>query len=360
MRSLKFILLMFSLLSFIQSVFAQQPTRNIKKAERVIHKLIKRKKVPGLGITVLKNGELFYENGFGYANITSKTPVHPKKTIFRIASVSKPITAAALAKMVQEGLIDLDASVYKYVPEFPKKKYDFTIRQLGSHTAGFRSYKGKEYVLNKPYSIEEGLTVFKNDALLYKPGTNYLYNSYDFVLLSVAMQRAANKPFDEYVKEKVLEPLQMQNTFPDKADTLPNAATYYSKSKIKGFKPASPVNNYYKLAAGGYLSTTEDMAKLGQAFLNNVIASAEIMREFLTPPTINGTSTYYGIGLEVSLDNKNRPYFGHIGNGVGGYAILYIYPAQKMVIALATNVTNPKTDREFKKIINYLIEAANN
>jgi len=89
--------------------------------------------------------------------------------------------------MVNDGLIDLDASFYEYVPYFPQKKHDFTIRQLAGHTAGIRGYRGKEYRLNKAYSIKDSLRIFKDDGLLFKPGTNYHYNSYDWVLISLAM-----------------------------------------------------------------------------------------------------------------------------------------------------------------------------
>lgn len=359
---LKSIIFMLSFVSFFQSLFGQQSLqeiRGIKKAERICKRLIKRKKLPGLSITVLKDGAVFYEKGFGFANVEENIPVDPKSTIFRIASVSKPLSATALLKMVEAEEINLDASVYEYVPYYPRKKFDFTLRQLGNHTAGFRGYRGKEYMLNKPYSIKEGISIFKDDELLFEPGTSFQYNSYDWVLLSLAIQEAAKKPFETIVKEKVTNPLGMGNTFPDTGDTIPNLSTYYSKSKLKGFRPATPVNNFYKLAGGGFLSTTNDVAKLGQAYLDNAIANTKLVSEFISSAKVNGNDTYYGIGWEVSFDEQHRPYFGHIGNGVGGYAIFYIYPAQRMVVSVATNITNPKVDKELKKVINNLIEAAN-
>ena len=130
------------------------------KADTLLNDLIKEKRIPGLAISVLKEGEILFQKGYGYADLECKTPIDARKTVFRIASVSKPIAATALAHMVDDGLIDLDASFYNYVPYYPKKKWDFTIRQLASHTAGIRGYQGTEYGLNKPFSIKEGITIF--------------------------------------------------------------------------------------------------------------------------------------------------------------------------------------------------------
>lgn len=341
-------------------ILGQDPLLNgLAKADGLLSALIQQNKIPGLAITVLKNNTVFFQKGYGYANIALKTPVDPKKTIFRIASVSKPIAATALAKMVQEGLIDLDASFYEYVPYYPKKKYDFSIRQLASHTAGIRGYRGKEYALNKPLSIKDSITVFKDDALLFKPGTGYFYNSFDWVLISLAMQEVGGIPFEDYVNHKVLNPLGLKNTFPERAgDTYSNGTIFYSKN-IGGFRKAMPVNNFYKLAGGGYLSTSEEIALFGQAYLNREVLDERIENQFLTSETLNGKPTYYGLGWQVSRDKRGRPFYGHVGNGVGGYAIFYVYPEEQMVFSILMNCTNPGIEKELEEIVDALIKIQN-
>ncbi|CAN0601452.1 unnamed protein product, partial [Ectocarpus sp. 12 AP-2014] len=160
------------ILNYLKNVFANQrimgadeTLKGLAKVDSLLQGLINEKRVPGLSITVLKDGKPLFEKGYGYSNLENKSQIDPSTTIFRIASVSKPIAATALAHMVSEQIIDLDTSFYTYVPYFPKKKWDFTIRQLASHTAGIRKYKGKEFALNKPYSIKESITVFKDDPL---------------------------------------------------------------------------------------------------------------------------------------------------------------------------------------------------
>lgn len=331
--------------------------QGLAKADNLLFNLIREQKVPGLAITVLKHNAVIFQKGYGYADIKKRIPVNPRKTIFRIASVSKPIAATALAKMVQDGQIDLDASFYSYVPYYPKKDFDFTIRQLAAHTAGIRSYRGKEYALNRPYSIKESIAFFKDDALLFKPGSAYHYNSLDWVLISLAMQEISGIPFEDYVRENVLEPMGLSNTLPEIAgETHENTATFYSKDLI-GFRPAVPVNNFYKLAGGGYLSTSADIAKFGLAYLNQTVLEEGVSKQFLTSEIINDSPTYYGLGWQVSRDKKGRPFYGHVGNGVGGYALFYVYPQEQMVFSILMNCTNPGIENELEEIVDTLIEA---
>ena len=343
------------------------------KADIVLGQLVAEKKVPGITITVLRVGEILLQKGYGYADLESKLLIDPKNTISRIASVSKNIAATALAQMVNDGLIDLDTSFYEYVPYFPKKQWDFTIRQLASHTAGIRGYRGTEYGLNKPYSIKESIEIFAADELLFEPSTDYLYNSFDWVLISLAMQEVSGIPFEDYVREKVLNPMEMTNTFAENrplegrqghvhtmseevstALAPANLTSFYSKNRL-GFRKAIPVNNYYKLAGGGYLSTSEDIAKLGQAYLEGKVLNEEILSPFLTSEMVNGNKTYYGLGWQVSEDKMGRPFYGHIGNGVGGYSNFFVYPEQQMVFSILINCTNPNVQNELDEVVDALI-----
>ena len=252
---------------FTPAVSGEVPgnTAGKKQIDACFQALIDSGSLPGLSVTVLKKGRKVFQNGYGYADIDRKIAVDPCKTQFRIASASKPIAAMALAKMVADKKIDLDTSFYNYIPYFPRKKYDFTIRQLASHTAGIRGYRGKEYALNKPFSIKESLQIFQDDPLVFRPGTDYLYTSFDWVLISLAMEEVSGMSFSEYVKQEVLDPLGMHATQVEYPDAIKkDKATPYTRRR-SGFRKAIPVDNQYKLAGGGYLSTSKDLAKLGKA-----------------------------------------------------------------------------------------------
>ncbi|MBS9462302.1 beta-lactamase family protein [Flagellimonas sp. 389] len=352
-----------SLFEYLQNLFQSSPkTKSIKGlkgldlANAIFQNLAVENKIPGMAITIKREGEILLKKGYGYADLERRIKVNPEKTLFRIASISKCITGVALAKMIEEGIVDLDGSFYNYVPYYPKKKYDFTLRQLASHTAGIRGYRGKEFGLNKPYSIKEGIEIFKNDPLVFEPGKGYLYNSFNFVLLSLAMQEASGIPFETYVKENVLDPLEMRNTIPEKVtlallsdqEMLVEQSRNYTRTKI-GFKQAIPVNNFYKLAGGGYLSTSSDIAKMGQAILNKKLVKPHILSEILASQSVNEKPTYYGLGFQVSQDDEGRNYVGHIGNSVGAYSNFFIYPNENIVVSILINCSDPKVQDDLNR-----------
>ena len=351
-KQIVFLLCMFS---FINNLFGQQEI-GFKKADRILKKLVRKKKIPGISITVSKGGETKFSKGYGYANLEKEILVNPATTVFRVGSVSKPIAATALAKMVTKHQLKLSDTIYNCVPYFPKKKYDFTIKQLGGHLAGIRNYKGNEFMNNKPLTIKEGVALFENDPLLFHPGKEYLYTSYSWNLLSLAMQEVAQKPFENIVFDEVLKPLKMEKTLPDTQQEVVGKSIFYRKKRRRKFVEVSPVNNYFKLAGGGYLSTSEDVARLGNAYLNDGYLPEELKNEFITSQKIDGNRTYYGIGWQVSYDHKNRPYFGHVGNGLGGYGIFYVYPKEQVVLSILMNCSNPNQDKKFQKIVDAVFE----
>ncbi|TAI46917.1 serine hydrolase domain-containing protein [Flagellimonas allohymeniacidonis] len=321
-----------------------------EKSDAILHNLFAESRIPGISITITSKEEILLQKGYGYSDMERKVPVDPKKTPFRIASISKCITAMALGKMVEEGVIQWDDSFYKHVPYYPKKKYDFTLRQLAAHTAGIRGYRGKEFALNRPYSIKDSLQVFQNDPLVFEPGMGYLYNSYDFVLLSLAMQEASGIPFENYVQEKILIPLGMSDTSLPRKDGYeskrknPNPQ-FYTKNTL-GFRNAVPVNNFYKLAGGGYLSTSDDIARLGQAIIKQELLTSATYTELLSSQTVNGKPTYYGLGFQVSQDEYGRPFVGHVGNSVGAYTNFFVYPNEEVVFTALINCSDPNVQQD--------------
>lgn len=157
---------------FTTTAFSQYE-KKIEAAKALFEKFAKENNVPGASISVSVRGEIIWSYGWGFADLEQHVPVDPSKTLFRIGSVSKPITAFALGRLVDQGKIDLDVPIQQYVPLFPVKKYPITLRQLAGHLAGIRHYKGNE-MENKEYfpNVEEGLSFFINDSLLFVPGQN--------------------------------------------------------------------------------------------------------------------------------------------------------------------------------------------
>jgi len=340
-------------------------------AAGLFRELVATKKVPGLAVTVLKKGKVIFDQGYGFANIKDQIPVDPQNTLFRIASVSKPIVASALAVMVSEGKISLDRSFYTYVPYYPKKKWDFTLRQLASHTAGIRSYRGKEFALNEPYSIKEGIAIFKDSDLLFEPGTAYNYTSYGWVLIALAMQEVSGVPFEDYVEDTILNPLKLTNIYAPcahkeaivgslwRSSNLATSKTSYYTKSGGGFRVATPINKFYKLAGGGYLGTSSDVARFGQAIVDHEFLSESSNENFITSSIIKNIPTYYGLGWQVSKDAYGRSYYGHVGSGIGGYANFFVYPKEQLVFSILINCTDPKVQETLDKAIDLFIKVKN-
>lgn len=368
-------IIMMSFFAFIQQLFSQNITekqlfsedisninsleKGIQQAEMVVHYLLQEGYSPSISVCVTKKGFPIWEKGYGYADIENKIPVNTRETLYRIASVSKPLTGVSLTKMQEQGWIDWNCSLYDYVPYFPEKAYDFTIKQLAGHLAGIRAYKGKEVFLNEFMSIRDGIGVFANDPLLFEPGTKYYYNSYDFNLISLAMQEAVKEPFEWYVTQNVLQPIGMFHTFPDMGGLSPNQSIPYAMDKKNRFRKATEVNNFFKLGGGGFLSTAYDVNLLGQAILSGGLLKPAYQEEMLTSQRLNsGQETGYGIGWQSTADWNGRTYYGHIGNGIGGYAWFYVYPKEELVFTFLFNTTNPSIGKYMHRIMDCIIKGA--
>ena len=310
---------------------------------------------PGASVTVMKDGAVVWSEGFGWADMEQRVAVTPL-TRFRIGSVSKSLTSIGLGILVQDGKLDLDAPIQRYVPSFPVKSAPITTRELAGHTAGIRHYRGNEMLIQRHYAnVTEALDIFRNDTLLFTPGTRFSYSSYGFNLLSAAMERAAGEPFVEFMTRHVFEPLGLRHTVAEYADSLiPFRARFYTPADSgNGIVNAPYVDNSYKWAGGGFLSTTEDLARVGQLLLDGALLKPQT-RELLwtSQRTTDGKETGYGMGWFVDRDAAGRRRVYHSGGSVGGTAYLLIYPDQKLVLALLVN-----SDRTFVRAAPRMAEA---
>lgn len=299
--------------------------------------------IPGFALAVAVDGQVVWSEAFGYADLEAKRPATPA-TQFRIGSVSKPLTADAVALLWEQGKLDLDVPVQRYVPSFPDKGAAITTRLLGGHLAGVRHYQGDEFTLNRRFAtVSDGLTVFQNDTLRFPPGTRFSYSSYGFNLISAAVEGASGEPFLVYMPRHVFRPLGMTATAPDKNDSLiPNRTRFYERrSRLLGggFAVAPTVDNSYKWAGGGFLSTAEDLVRFGSAHLTAGHLKAATLELLFTPQrTTAGAATPYGIGWYVARDSLGHRYVYHGGGSVGGTTAFGVDRDSRIVFALVTNL----------------------
>jgi CubicO group peptidase (beta-lactamase class C family) len=328
---------------FILSVSSQVTSKQkqkIDKAKVIAEQFLKDQKIPGMAISVSHKGGLIWSEGFGYADVENKKKATPNSTLFRIASISKTVTAVAMAKLVDDGKLDFNASLYRYVPDFPKKKFVFTVKQIAGHIAGIRHYNGNEFLMNQKMSIVKGLDIFKNDNLLFKPGQKFSYSTYGWNLLSVVVQNASKVDFNEYMNKHIFSPLQMKNTSLDFSDKeMPNRTLFYIKQN-GNIKIAPKVSNEFKVAGGGFISTSEDLILIGNEIINPKIISKRVIKEMVTPlQTSSGKNTHYGIGIGVVKLKNNMLRYAHSGGGMGATTYLLMYPKKEIVIVILTNLS---------------------
>ncbi len=297
-------------------------------------------KAPGASITVIRDGVMIWSEGFGFADLEQRVPV-TTLTRFRIGSVSKPLTSIALGLLVEEGKLDLDAPVQRYLPDFPVKQWPITTRQVAGHLAGIRHYRGDEFASARHYdTVRDGLAIFANDSLLFEPETQYSYSTYGWNLISAVIESASGESFLPYMARRVFGPAGMTRTVPEFNDSLiPFRARFYVHADSAAPATNAPyVDNSYKWAGGGLLSTTEDLARLGRKLLEGKLLRSGT-RDLLwrSQQTRDGKTTDYGMGWRSGRDAQGRRWIGHTGGAMGGTANLMIFPDQRVIIAVLVN-----------------------
>jgi serine beta-lactamase-like protein LACTB, mitochondrial len=298
--------------------------------------------VPGLSLAVAVDGKLLYSESYGYADLEERVPVWPT-TKFRIGSISKTLTAVALMELVQAGKIDLDSPVQKYVPTFPDKGAPITVRMVAGHLAGIRHYKDDEFQIQRHYSnVLDALNIFENDPLVAPPGTKFNYSSYGFNLLSAVIQSAAGEDFLAYIQRNVFNPIGLVHTTADQnTQIIEQRSRFYELPKDGHVENAEYVDNSYKWAGGGFLSTPEDLVRFGSSLLQPGFLKAETLKIMFTQQkTISGQEVPYGIGWFLQKSRSGKWTYEHSGGSVGGTSELILYPDSHVVIALVTNLSD--------------------
>ena len=331
----------------------------VEKARASVSADLAARGYPGIAIAVSVDGETVWSEGFGYANLEHRVPMWPSVK-FRVGSISKSLTAAAAANLVEDGRLDLDAPVQKYVPSFPEKAHPITTRQLGGHLAGIRHYQGDENFIRDPYpTVLDGLTIFADDPLLHAPGTAFAYTSYGFNLLSAVVEGAAKKPFLDTMREAVFRPLGMRNTVADfVTPVIPGRTSYYVRDDAGQVVNAPWVDNSYKWAGGGFLSTTEDVLRFANSHLDDEFLSEASRKLLFTEQrTRDGEGVGYGFGWFIRTREDGRRLLSHSGGSVGGTSLMVMEPETGTVVVGLINLTRANNG-VVREVLDLFIDAA--
>ena len=330
-----------------------------QQALEILHQQRERIGTPAISAAVAVDGELFWAGAAGWADIKNLTPVTPE-TQFRIGSTSKALTATALARLVDQDMIDLDTPIEAYFDSLPNPDWTpITARQLASHTAGIPHYGGnsdrvglyRSIALQTHYrDMRDAVAVFDGSELLFEPGTDFEYSSLGTVLLGAAMSHAADKPFRTLMDELVFDPLAMQSTIvaPKKAPEGSSLATFYYRDNAGNnhrYREWRPVDLSHRLPAGGFASTPSDLVRLGAAQLDDGFISPATRAEFWIPQVLaDGEVNEQGYAIGWRWREWEVDEFGMVRNanhgGVsrGSQSWLLVFPDYNMAIAFVINI----------------------
>lgn len=308
---------------------------------------LEKTRAPGLAVSLVKNEKVAWTEGFGFSDVENDVVVRPD-AVFRIASITKPMTATAVMQLVERGLVRLDDPVQQYVPSFPDKGSPITIRHLLTHTSGIRHYKPGEFNNKQSYeSLDDAFDLFKDDPLLFPPGEKYSYSTYGYNLLAAVVERVSGMPFERYLQERIWRPAEMPDTrLEHPPEIVKRRARHYVRSESGELQNAPYADLSVKWAGGGVISTAPDVARFHIALDKGKLLEPETLAQMYTPATLNdGTRTNYGLGWQ-SVVADGQQWVAHSGGATGGTTYLLRNPESGIAVVILANVQDAPGLRE--------------
>lgn len=335
--------------------------------EAAVSKFMATTHAPGVAVAVVENGEYEWGGGFGFADLENNVPAS-EHTLFRLASISKSLTAVGAMEIWERGQLDLDAPVQKYCPAFPEKSKPITTREVMGHLGGIRHYKpdpvqdleGKN-TKHFDNPIQAGLDFFKNDALVADPGTHFHYSTQGYTLVGCVMEGASGAKYVDFMRANVFAPAGMAQTqVDDRFAIIPYRTRFYEKTADGAVRNADFLDSSYKIPGGGWLSSAEDMARFEVALLSDKLvkrATRELMWTPLKPS--DGSKDSYGLGFGVE-DEGGTLFIGHSGGQQGTSTDFMIAPKQRAGVVVLVNMEGVGANELAKEILGVLVGSGEN
>jgi CubicO group peptidase (beta-lactamase class C family) len=333
---------------------ARQWADAVERGRQIMRAGLAGQNLPGLSVAVGAGGSIVWAEGFGWADLENQVPVAPD-TRFRIGTASTALTSAAVGLLPEKGRLNLDDAIQMHVPAFPEKQWPVTLRQLMGHLAGVRNDGGDEGPLlsarcERPV---EGLQHFADRSLLFEPGTQYRYSSYGWILVSAAVEAAADEPLFTFMRKQIFEPLGMDDTRADSAtEPIPDRATPYfprfAADPRYGLHLMREIDYSCYAGSSALLSTPSDLVRFGMAINGGKLLQPATVQLLQTPQRlVSGQETGYGLGWDletVTLAGQQTRAVGHDGESLGGMvASLMTFPERGIVVSVTSNISYADT-----------------
>ena len=352
----------------VRSVSSSEPSQKwaaaVQRGRQVMRAGLARQNLPGLSVAVGIEGDIVWAEGFGYADVENQATVTPE-TKFRVADASNALTSAAVGLLLEKNMLHLDDEIQVRVPEFPKKQWPVTLRQLMAQVAGVTTDHGGEAPLSNASSNDgnparrcgrtvDGLQLdnFAERELLFEPGTKYSPSSYGWILVSAAVEAAANEPFFTFMRTQVFETLGMRHTTINVAtEAIPTRATFYwprfglAGDTRYGPKSARQGDHSCYAGAAAFLSTPSDLARFGMGINSGKLLKPGTVQQLQTPQRLpSGAETGYGLGWDLEMLSLAGQPMRMAGHGskedfIGGTTYLMTFPERGLVVAVMANIS---------------------
>jgi CubicO group peptidase (beta-lactamase class C family) len=332
--------------------------------EAAVSKFMASTHVPGLSVAVVENGEYIWSGGFGLADVENNSPAS-EHTLYRLASISKSLTATAAMQLWERKQFDLDAPVQKYCPAFPQKPWPMTTRQVMGHLAGIRHYKGGpddlEIGNTKHFDnpIQGGLDFFKNDALLSEPGKTFHYSTQGYTLVGCVIEGASGAKYVDFMRQNVFVPAGMEHTqVDDRFAIIPYRTRFYQKTESGAVENADFLDSSYKIPGGGWLSSAEDMARFEVAILSDKLIKPATRTLMWTPlKPSHGAKDEYALGWGTGSAD-GIPDVGHTGGQQGTSTAFTIAPTQRDGVVVLANMEGADVTALAHEILKVMVGTA--
>ncbi len=293
---------------------------------------------PGLSVAVGIGDRVVLAEGFGLADLENAVPA-TADTVYRLASISKPVTAVLALMLRDQGRLDLDADVATLLPEWPRKEWPVSTRQLLGHLGGVRHYRRGEAESTVHHrDALGGLTRFAGDPLLHQPGSRYLYSTYGYNLAAMVLEKATGQPFPALVRERIAAVAGAASLRDDDVRAIIRHRAQGYVKQGGALQNSELMDPSYKLGGGGLCSNAPDLVRFGLALMGGRLLAEPSLREAWTEQrTADGKGTGYGLGFRLATrDGLSEVH--HTGAQARVATVFCLLPEQRVAVVLLCNL----------------------
>ena len=340
-RSTLFVTFLTAVASLLAAAAAGGDDRGalLERIDGLVTESMEATQTPGISVAVQHRGELILARGYGLADVENRVPA-TEHTVYRIGSVTKQFTAAAVMKLVEEGSVALDEPMTKYFPDYPVGEFHITVGQLLDHTSGIKGYTEMPAFWEQgrlDLSHEQMIELFSAEPYEFEPGDRYQYNNSAYYLAGLLVEKASGQTYAEYLEETFFRPLGMRESHYLYNDPIvPNRAEGY-RVEDGVLLNDEPLSMHLPFAAGALGSSVLDLVRWTVALGAGDVVGPEGLEAMTTRRRLpGGDEIGYGLGLFVGEMAGHR-LIEHAGGINGFLSQLAWYPDDDLIVAVLAN-----------------------